>query len=95
MGESKKESGIAEQLRAAIEASGLSLNELGKQADINHSQLSRFMRAERGLTLEAATRLCEVLGLQLADQGKPAEKPAVPPAVQVPVVGKKTRPRKK
>jgi ribosome-binding protein aMBF1 (putative translation factor) len=59
------DSEVVERIRHAIQESGRSLNELGKKARINHSQLSRFMRAERDLTLNAAGRLCEVLGLQL------------------------------
>ena len=60
---------LAEQLRDAIGASGLSLNELGKRCDVNHTMLSRFMRGERTLTLPVVSRLCGELGLRLAAVG--------------------------
>jgi transcriptional regulator with XRE-family HTH domain len=56
---------LRQQLRDAIAASGHSLNQLGKSAHVSASQLSRFMRGQRDLNLEAAARLCHVLGLKL------------------------------
>ncbi len=82
---------IEQQLRDAIQSSGLSLYQLGKKSGINDSQLSRFMRGERDLRLQNVVRLCRVLGLHLApiadakhDEPTEAERP--PP--------KKTRKRK-
>jgi transcriptional regulator with XRE-family HTH domain len=70
---------IQKQLRDAITASGLSLNQLGKSARVTASQISRFMRGTRDLNLGAANRLCQVLGLQLCPvKGKPEERAAVP-----------------
>jgi transcriptional regulator with XRE-family HTH domain len=57
--------GFPDRLRQAIRGCGKSLNQIGKQAKIDHSRLSRFMRGERDLTLDAAGRLCEVLGIEL------------------------------
>jgi transcriptional regulator with XRE-family HTH domain len=57
---------VAAQLREAIAASGLSLSKLAAAAGLgDHSRLSRFVRGERDLTLEAGSRVCKVLGLEL------------------------------
>jgi transcriptional regulator with XRE-family HTH domain len=58
---------VAVRLREAIQDSGLSLNQLGQRAGIDHSRLSRFVRGERDLTLDSVDKLCRVLGLQLAN----------------------------
>jgi transcriptional regulator with XRE-family HTH domain len=57
---------IRRQLRDAIADSGRSLNQLSRDAGVSDSQLSRFMRGERTLTLETAAALCRALGLHLA-----------------------------
>ncbi len=52
-------------LRSAIEQSGMTVTELAKQADVSHTQLYRFMKADRTLTLPVASRLFYVLGLRV------------------------------
>jgi transcriptional regulator with XRE-family HTH domain len=72
---------LVEQLRQAIRSSGESLNQLGERSGLDSARLSRFMRGERDLTLSAAEKLCDVLGLHLAggkvakrrQKGKPKE----------------------
>jgi hypothetical protein len=66
---------LTSTLQRAIHGSLLSLNELGKQARVDDSQLSRFMGNKRDLTLPVAAKLCAVLGLELRprkekDEGK-------------------------
>jgi transcriptional regulator with XRE-family HTH domain len=61
------------QIREAIRGSGLSLNELGKQCAVSQSQLSRFLLGQRTLTLPAAARVCEALGLRLVGPEQPGE----------------------
>lgn len=56
---------LIEQLRRAIAGCGLSMNQLGKAAGVNQAQLSRFLRAERTLTMPTAAKLCAYLGLRL------------------------------
>ena len=72
MGRKKKqEATLVVQLREAIQASGRSLWDIGRAADIQPSQLSRFLRGERDLTLGTAARLFEVLDLELVPRKKP------------------------
>ena len=56
---------LADQLRRAIGGCGMSLNQLAKATGVNKAQLSRFLRAERSLTLTAAAKVCAHLGLSL------------------------------
>jgi plasmid maintenance system antidote protein VapI len=56
---------LADQLRRAVANCGMSLNRLAKETGVHAAQLSRFLRAERTLTLPAAARLCAFLGLRL------------------------------
>jgi transcriptional regulator with XRE-family HTH domain len=57
---------LADQLRQAIRGCGMSLNGLADASGVHRAQLSRFMRAERTLTLRAAAKVCGYLGLSLA-----------------------------
>ncbi|MCE5186092.1 MAG: helix-turn-helix domain-containing protein [Planctomycetaceae bacterium] len=54
-----------EAFRTAIEQSGLSLYEISKQSGIDQSQLSRFMRQQRGLSIKTAEQLAAIVGLRL------------------------------
>jgi transcriptional regulator with XRE-family HTH domain len=74
---SKEKSGLVEQLRDAIRRSGHSLNQLSQQCGVGRDRLSRFMRGERDLTLEAAEKVCRVLHFELSPYGPPAELPKV------------------
>jgi hypothetical protein len=56
---------IIGQLRAAIEACCESRYALSCKSGVQQSAMSRFMSGERGLSLESAARLAEVLGLEL------------------------------
>jgi transcriptional regulator with XRE-family HTH domain len=57
---------LAEQLRQAIRGCGMSLNRLAEATGVHKAQLSRFLRSEQSLTLKAAAKLCNYLGLRLA-----------------------------
>jgi len=39
--------------------------EITRQTGVDHSQLSRFMRGERGLSITTAERVAAVVGLEL------------------------------
>ena len=72
MGKRKGSRGLVQQLRDAIEDSGLTLGELSKRSGVATSQLSYFLRGERTLTLPAAEKLCDALGYQLFRVPPPA-----------------------
>ena len=61
----KRQPTVSEQLREAIAQAGQSLRLIAEECGVNDAQLSRFMRAERGLTTKTVDRLCEYLGLEL------------------------------
>lgn len=56
---------LAAALRAAADASALSDSELARRAGLSRSQITRFRRGDRALSLDAADALCEALGLHL------------------------------
>lgn len=58
-------SSIETALRAAINSSDLSQNQMAAAAGISSAQLSRFTSGQRDITLQTADRLCSALGLQL------------------------------
>jgi transcriptional regulator with XRE-family HTH domain len=64
MSKSKRDT-LAGDLRQAINESGISMYKLAQDTGVSRSQLSRFMREERDLSLGVANKLCEVLGLRL------------------------------
>ena len=63
MGNKKK--GLEEQLRRAIEGSGMSQNQLSLLSGVNRAQISRFVKDERTLTLASAEKIAEALEMEL------------------------------
>lgn len=61
---------ISTQLRDAIRDSGLSVRELGLQANIDDGMIHRFLAGQRGLTTSTVDKLGEVLGLRLIEGGR-------------------------
>ena len=68
MAKEKKETGLIGQIKEAIRDSGKTLYRIGKESSVGPDRLSRFMRGERSLSLEAAEKICEALGLRLTDE---------------------------
>ena len=60
---------ISEQLRRFIKDSGVSLYQLERETGVHNSMLSRFLRGERGLRLEAVDALSKHLKLRLVQNG--------------------------
>ena len=56
---------LTDQLRSAIDASGMSRYAVAKAIDLDQSTLSRFMSGKAGLSIETIDKLGELLGLQL------------------------------
>lgn len=61
----KKPTGLGDQLRQAITDSGLTRFEVAKRASISYSQIHSFCAGTRTLTVDSASRVCDVLGLKL------------------------------
>jgi transcriptional regulator with XRE-family HTH domain len=67
------------ELRKVIQGSGYTLNQLGKKSRVSQSQLSRFVRGERDLTFDAASRVADVLGVQFVLPALPVIDPGEMP----------------
>src|SRR5437016_2819747 len=72
---------LADQLRQAIHRSNLSFHELGRRAHVDPAQLSRFVAAGRDLTVAVASRLSEVLGLELVQSRSIRQAPLEAPTL--------------
>jgi transcriptional regulator with XRE-family HTH domain len=55
--------GLVNQLKEAIESSGLSVYKVAKGAGVKHAVVARFLSGERDLRLETASKIAEVLSL--------------------------------
>jgi transcriptional regulator with XRE-family HTH domain len=60
-----KPKSLGDQIRAAIDASGMSRNAVCKATGIDPGSMSRFMSGRVGLSLETLDRLAELLGLRV------------------------------
>ena len=58
------------QLKEAIEASGLNQPQLAELSGVDQGQISRFIRGERTLTLESASKIAKALKLELKPRGR-------------------------
>jgi plasmid maintenance system antidote protein VapI len=56
---------ILDALRKAIESNAQTPSAIAKHTGVARSQLSRFLRRERGLSIEAAEKLAAYLGLEV------------------------------
>jgi transcriptional regulator with XRE-family HTH domain len=65
----KEEAKLTEQLRAAVRRSGKTLGELARATGIHVSALSRFVRGERGVSMEGLDALGECLRLRIVAVG--------------------------
>ena len=73
---------IDDQLRRAIEDSGLSARGLAARAGVPASAVVRFVAGDRDVQLGTAARLCEALGLRLGEAVRAARRPAKPSAAK-------------
>jgi hypothetical protein len=64
---------IGKQLRDAIEESGLSLPEIGRQSGVPQPMLWRFMQGD-GIRLDTIERLAKFFGMKLTPAKKPPSK---------------------
>lgn len=61
---------LSEQLKAAIERSGLSCYQIGKAAGIDRTLISRFLAGERSISLDTADAVARALRLKLMEVGR-------------------------
>lgn len=57
--------GLTEQLKRAIESSGLTRYAISKGTGIDQGQLSKFMKGETTLGIAKAEQLADFLGLEI------------------------------
>lgn len=66
---------LSEDLRRAINESGLSINALSKECGVTQPALSRFVRGDRDIKLGSADKLAEYFRLRLMpEEEKPKRK---------------------
>ncbi len=64
---------ISQQLREAIDASGMSRYRICKEIGLPESTMSHFMAGECGLALTTVDRLGELLGLTIVAEDRAAK----------------------
>jgi hypothetical protein len=76
---------LAAQLRGVVSARRLSATALGRDAGVDVTQLGKFLRGSKTITLDTADRLSAALGLRLTEAAA-RRQPAAPkpPAPGVP-----------
>ena len=57
---------LVEELRQAILNCGETEYRVAKESGVAQPILNRFLRGERGISLETASKVCQYLGLHLA-----------------------------
>ena len=62
---------LQDQLRQAVQDSGLTLYRIAKDSGIAYQVLHRFAGGERDLTLETASRLADYFGMRLTRPKRP------------------------
>ena len=68
--EMKTETYLENQIRVAIRRSGLSVYRLAKDSGVSQPVLCRFVNGTRGINLTTASKLVEILGLELVPRKK-------------------------
>ena len=62
---------LSDQLRAAVDSSGMSRLAIGRGIGLDRAAMSRFMNGKAGLSLETIDRLAAFLGLRLHSEKQP------------------------
>ncbi|MEK6247673.1 MAG: helix-turn-helix domain-containing protein [Planctomycetales bacterium] len=65
----KRKQLVSDQIREAIQSSGLTVYRMAQLAEIEKSTLSRFLSGERGLSMSALDRLGGLLDLEIVMHG--------------------------
>jgi hypothetical protein len=70
----KRSNLLTDQLRQAIDDSGLTRYQIAKATDIDESALAKFYNGHRGLSMDALNALGEFLQLKIIMGRKPGKK---------------------
>jgi len=65
---------LSDQIRRAVDASGLSRYRICKTLGVAESTMSRFMTGKGGLSMEVLDALADLLQINLAPRGGPERK---------------------
>ena len=65
---------MTDQVRQAIDDSGLTRYRIAQDTGIDESTLAKFYHGHRGMSLDNLDRLCEHLGLRVVMDRKPKRK---------------------
>jgi hypothetical protein len=66
---------LSDELREAIERSGLSRYSIWQQTGIDQGSLSKFVDDERGLGMESIDKLADLLGLHICTKAAKQSRP--------------------
>ena len=69
----KRAKTLTDQIRQAIDDSGLTRYRIAKETGIDESALAKFYNGHRGLSMEALNALGEFLGLRIISRRKPSK----------------------
>lgn len=71
----KRRTKLSDQIRQAIDASGVSRYRICKQIGLDQALLSRFMQGRSGLSVQNLDALADVLRLRIVADGPPKVAP--------------------
>jgi len=75
----KRRTKLSDQIRQAIDASGVSRYRICKQIGLDQALLSRFMQGRSGLSVQTLDALADVLRLRIVADGPPKVAPPEKP----------------
>lgn len=75
MPKNKQRLSLSDELRQAIERSGVSRYSIWQQTGIDQGSLSKFMDGERGLGMESIDKLADLLGLHICTADAKSRRP--------------------
>ena len=75
MPKKKQRMSLSDELREAVERSGMSRYSIWQQTGIDQGSLSKFMDGERGLGMESIDKLADLLGLHICTADAKSRRP--------------------